>query len=146
MKLAFRVALLALALAPFAASGDSSPQVILATPGIGDGAIERFTARFSQPIVPLGDPRAASPFDVTCAVSGQGRWVDPQTFVYDFANGLPGGTVCKFKLRSGLKSVSGYAVTGQQEFSVDAGGPVARAVLPSQYDSEIEEEPFDSFV
>ncbi|WP_339426793.1 hypothetical protein, partial [Pseudomonas proteolytica] len=89
---------------------------------------------------PLGDPRAASPFDVTCAVSGQGRWVDPQTFVYDFANGLPGGTVCKFKLRSGLKSVSGYAVTGQQEFSVDAGGPVARAVLPSQYDSEIEED------
>ncbi|MES2020931.1 MAG: MG2 domain-containing protein [Pseudomonadota bacterium] len=140
MKLAFRVALLALALAPITAFGDSSPQVILATPGIGDGAIERFTARFSQPIVPLGDPRAASPFDVTCAVGGQGRWVDPQTFVYDFANGLPGGTVCKFKLRSGLKSVSGYAVTGQQEFSVDAGGPVARAVLPSQYDSEIEED------
>ncbi|WP_173939484.1 hypothetical protein, partial [Pseudomonas sp. GW460-C3] len=89
--------LLALALAPITAFGDSSPQVILATPGIGDGAIERFTARFSQPIVPLGDPRAASPFDVTCAVGGQGRWVDPQTFVYDFANGLPGGTVCKFK-------------------------------------------------
>ncbi len=140
MKLAFRMALLALAVVPFAAFGDASPQIVLATPGIGDGAIERFTARFNQPMVPLGDPRAASPFDVTCAVAGQGRWVDPQTFVYDFATGLPGGTACQFKVRSGLKSVSGYAVAGQQEFKVDAGGPVARAVLPSRYDSEIEED------
>src|ERR1700712_4625643 len=136
MKLRVRVALRALALPPLSAFGDSSPQVILATPGIGDGAIERFTARFNQPMVPLTDPRAASPFDVTCAVGGQGRWVDPQTFVYDFANGLPGGTVCKFALRDGLKSVSGYAVSGQHEFTVDAGGPVARAVLPSEDSDE----------
>ena len=140
MKLAFRIALLALAIAPIAAFGDSSPQVILATPGIGDGAIERFTARFNQPMVPLGDPRAASPFDVTCDVGGQGRWVDPQTFVYDFASGLPGGTTCKFTLRDGLKSTSGYAATGQREFTVDAGGPVARAILPGEDSSEIEED------
>jgi len=140
MKLAVRFALLGLALAPVAALGDNSPQVILATPGIGDGAIERFTARFSQPMVALGDPRATSPFGVTCAVGGEGRWVDPQTFVYEFANGLPGGTSCAFKLRDGLKSVSGYAVTGQQEFKVDAGGPVARAVLPQKYDGDIEED------
>ena len=81
MKLAVRLALLALALAPVAALGDNSPQVILATPGVGDGAIERFTARFSQPMVALGDPRAAAPFGVTCAVGGEGRWVDPQTLV-----------------------------------------------------------------
>ena len=30
--------------------------------GSPDGAIERFTARFNQPMVALGDPRAASPF------------------------------------------------------------------------------------
>ena len=61
MKLAGRLALLMVAIAPVAALGDSSPQVVLATPGIGDGAIERFTTRFSQPMVALGDPRAASP-------------------------------------------------------------------------------------
>ena len=140
MKLGFRIALLALVCVPFAAFGDASPQVILATPGIGDGAIERFTARFNQPMVPLGDPRAAAPFDVTCAVGGRGRWVDPQTFVYDFASGLPGGTTCKFALRKGLKSVSGYAATGQSEFTVDAGGPVARTVLPGGDSDEIEED------
>eukprot|EP01035_Chromulina_nebulosa_P032993 gene32993-44141_t len=129
MKLAIRLALLGLVIAPVAALGDNSPTVVLATPGIGNGAIERFTMRFSQPMVPLGDPRAASPFETTCAIAGEGRWVDPQTYVYDFKQGLPGGTQCSFKLRANLKSVAGYAVGGQQEFKVDAGGPVARAVL-----------------
>lgn len=141
MKLAFRLALLGLALAPVAALGDNSPQVVLATPGIGaGGSIQTFTARFSQPMVPLGDPRAPAPFGVTCAVGGEGRWVDPQTFVYDFAGPLPGGTTCSFAIRDGLKSVAGYAVTGQQEFKVDAGGPVVRAVLPERYNGEIEED------
>jgi len=140
MKVTGRIALLMLALAPVAALGDSSPQVVLATPGIGDGAIERFTTRFSQPMVALGDPRAASPYDVKCDVGGTGRWVDPQTFVYEFANGLPGGTTCSFTIHDKLKSVSGYEVTGQRVFKVDAGGPVARAVLPAQYDGEIEED------
>jgi uncharacterized protein YfaS (alpha-2-macroglobulin family) len=141
MKLAVRLALLGLAISPVTAFGDNSPQIVMATPGIGTGgSIQAFTVRFSQPMVALGDPRAASPYGVTCAVSGAGRWVDPQTYVYDFASPLPGGTTCSFKLRDGLKSVSGYAVTGQQEFKVDAGGPVARAVLPAQFDGEIEED------
>ncbi|MDF0488093.1 MG2 domain-containing protein [Sphingomonas sp. H39-1-10] len=140
MKVVGRIALLMMALAPVAALGDASPQVVMATPGIGDGAIERFTTRFSQPMVALGDPRAASPYDVTCAVGGTGRWVDTQTYVYEFANGLPGGTTCSFTIHDKLKSVSGYEVTGQRVFKVDAGGPVARAVLPAQYDGEIEED------
>ena len=140
MKLAVRLAWLALAFAPLAASADNSPQVVLATPGIGNGAIERFTVRFSQPIVALGDPRAASPFKVGCAVAGQGRWIDQQTYVYEFANPLPGGTACSFDLVDGLKSVAGYAVGGQRSFRVDAGGPVARAVLPSRYGGEVEED------
>ena len=141
MKLALRLALLALVVAPVAALGDNSPQVVMATPGVGDGgSIRSFTARFSQPMVPLGDPRAPSPFGVTCPVEGEGRWVDPQTYVYEFGSGLPGGTSCSFAVKRGLKSVSGYAVTGQQEFKVDAGGPVARAVMPGQYGGEIEED------
>ena len=57
MKLVARVAILALALTPIgaiAAFGDNSPQVEMATPGIGDGAIERFTVRFTEAMVPLG--------------------------------------------------------------------------------------------
>ena len=113
MKLVARLGILALVAAPLgaiAAFGDNSPQVEMATPGVGNGAIERFTARFNTAMVPLGDPRAASPFAVECPVGGEGRWVDQQTFVYEFSTPLPGGVTCKFKRREKLKSLSGYDV------------------------------------
>lgn len=143
MKLGVRLAILALVAAPFgaiAALGDDSPQVELATPGVGDGAIERFTVRFNQPMVPLGDPRATAPFDVECPVAGQGRWVDQRTFVHEFASPLPGGVTCTFALKPKLKTLAGYQVVGQSRFTVDSGGPIARAVLPSRYGGEIEED------
>ncbi len=140
MRLGWRVAMLALALAPVAALGDNHPQVVMATPGVGGGAIERFTVRFSQPMVALGDPRAADPFTEACAVAGQGCWIDPQTFVYEFGSPLPGGASCTFKLRDGLKSAGGDLVTGQTRFTVDAGGPRARAVLPEGRGDAIEED------
>src|SRR3546814_7346917 len=46
------------------ATADTVPQVTLATPGssgTGDGTITRFTLRFSEDMVPLGDPRAPAP-------------------------------------------------------------------------------------
>jgi uncharacterized protein YfaS (alpha-2-macroglobulin family) len=140
MKLPMRLALLALVMSPIAALGDSSPSVVMATPGLGDGAIERFTLRFSQSMVPLGDPRAAGPVKVTCGTPGEGRWADQSTYVWEFRTPLPGGAQCRFDLLEKLRSASGYAVTGQRSFTVDAGGPTARAVLPGQYGGEIEED------
>ena len=136
-----RLALLALAFGPAAASGDNTPQVVMATPGTGDqGTIDRFTVRFSDAMVPLGDPRALGPFTVTCPVGGTGRWTDQTTYVYEFANPLPGGLTCAFGLRPGLASLGGAAVGGQQKFMVDTGGPTARAVLPGRYGGDIEED------
>jgi uncharacterized protein YfaS (alpha-2-macroglobulin family) len=138
VNLLARIAILAAALAPLTAQGDTAPRVTLATPGIGDGAIERFTLRFSSAMVPLGDPRAKAPATTGCA--GEGRWVDQATWVYDFAKPLPGGTTCQFDLADKLKSVAGYAVAGTSSFKVDAGGPIARAVLPGRWDGAIEED------
>ncbi|PKP92662.1 MAG: alpha-2-macroglobulin, partial [Alphaproteobacteria bacterium HGW-Alphaproteobacteria-16] len=138
--LARLAALVALALTPIAAWGDASPQVVLATPGMGDGAIERYTIRFNQAMVPLGDPRAAAPVKVTCPVGGEGRWVDQQTFVHEFAAPLPGGTTCRIELVDNLKSLSGFGVTGTRSFTVDAGGPTVKAMLPSRWGGEIEED------
>lgn len=140
MKLPIRVALLALVLTPVIAASANDPRVVLATPGIGGGAIERFTLRFNEAMVPLGDPRAQAPATVECPVAGTGRWADQQTYVHEFASGLPGGVSCTFKLRDKLKSLAGYEVNGSREFKVDSGGPIARAVLPAQYDGEIEED------
>ncbi len=135
MRLTKLLAVLAIVVAPVAAFGGDSPHVTLATPNIADGSITRFTVRFSDAIVPLGDPRAASPLKVDCAIAGSGRWADPQTYVWDFAQPLPGGTACTLATRDGLKSTAGYAVDAGR-FTVDAGGPVARAVLPTYGDIE----------
>ena len=79
MRGAMRWAVLAMALAPVAAFGDNSPQVVLAQPGVGGaaGAVERYTIRFNQPMVPLGDPRSPAPFTTACA--GTGRWRRPSS-------------------------------------------------------------------
>jgi len=133
-------ALGAAVLGPVAASGDSAPQVVVATPGIASGAVERYTVRFSEPMVALGDPRAQGPWKVICPVNGTGRWVDPATFVHEFEKPLPGGLTCTFDLRSGLTSAKGIAVAGASHFTVDTGGPTARVVLPGEYDGQIEED------
>ncbi|MEK6637288.1 MAG: MG2 domain-containing protein [Pseudomonadota bacterium] len=128
---------------PIIALSDAAPQVTLAVPGTAGGnagVIDRFTLRFSENMVPLGDPRAAPPVGVTCPVGGTGRWVDPQTFVHEFASALPGGLTCAVKLRDDLKSARGVGVTGQRAFTIDTGGPSARAVLPGSYDGDIEED------
>ncbi len=131
-----------LALLPVAAASDVVPQVTLAVPGSGDpnsGAIERFTLRFSEAIVPLGDPRATAPAKLECAVASTGRWIDPQTYIFDFASALPGGITCKVSLREGLASMRGVSVGGQQYFTIDTGGPSARSVLTGQ-GGDIEED------
>lgn len=135
-----RWAVLLLAFAPVMASGDTAPQVTMATPGSAGGAIERFTVRFSEPMVPLGDPRSQGPFAVTCPVAGQGRWIDQTTYAHEFEKPLPGGISCGFVLREGLKTLRGAAVSGQQRFTVDTGGPSARAVLPTGYGGDVAED------
>jgi uncharacterized protein YfaS (alpha-2-macroglobulin family) len=137
MRLSVKLGLLAMALAPVAAFGDNSPQVILAQPGIAGGAVERYTVRFSQPMAPLGDPRAKAPLTTACA--GQGRWVDGQTWVFDFAAPLPGGTRCTFTSASGTRSLAGYTLN-ELNLTVEAGGAVARGVLPAADSGEIEED------
>jgi uncharacterized protein YfaS (alpha-2-macroglobulin family) len=134
------VALLAFLSLPFAASSESTPQVTLATPGnSGAGAIVRYTLRFSEAMVPLGDPRAKAPAKLTCGVKANGRWADNQTFVFEFDRPLPGGLSCEVALVDGLKSARGADVSGTRSFTIDTGGPSARAILPEE-SSDIEED------
>ncbi len=136
-----RLLVLMLALAPAAAISDIAPQVVLAIPGSSDpasGAIVRFTLRFSEAMVPLGDPRATPPAKVTCPVTATGRWIDAQTFSFDFERDLPGGISCTIALRDRLATVRGVQVGGTRNFTIDTGGPSARAVIAGS-DGGIEE-------
>ncbi|PZQ23793.1 MAG: alpha-2-macroglobulin [Sphingopyxis macrogoltabida] len=133
---------LGLAMAATAAA-DTVPQVTLATPGssgTGDGTITRFTLRFSEDMVPLGDPRATAPAKHDCKVPAEGRWVDTRTWVLEFDRPLPGGQSCHVELRSGLTTARGVNVVGNDRFAIDTGGPSARAVLVGGTYDGIEED------
>src|SRR5262245_46926416 len=90
--------------------------------------VRQVTARFSAPMVPIGDPRAVvNPFTIDCAPSGKGRWVDSRTWVFDFDKDLPAGVRCTFTVRDGLAALSGEPIGGERSFDFDTGGPAVRS-------------------
>jgi hypothetical protein len=113
--------------------------------------VRQATARFSEPIVALGDPRvSADVFGVDCqgapaaaaATRGRGRWVDATQWVYDFAQDLPPGLHCTFTLAKGLRALGGALVGGPREFRFTTGGPTAREVMPNEYQAIAEDQRF----
>lgn len=120
------------------AAEPGDPHVALFSPQGTVKGVRQVSARFSEPMVPLGDPRSPEdPFDITCPESGTARWVDSRTWVYDFTHALPGGVRCTFRLRPGLTTLAGKAVAGQPEFAFSTGGPAIRSHTPYE---EVEEE------
>jgi len=128
-NLAWVFVVLALALAaPLRVFGDTSTSVTNAIIGRDSAGITRFTLHFSAPMVPLG--QQSTPLAMTCAVPGQGRWIDPQTYVWEFARPLPAGLSCKATLNDGLKNAAGGDLGGTMRFPIDSGGPAVLAILP----------------
>lgn len=101
--------------------------------------VRQVTARFSEPMVPLGDPRLEDPFISGCPEKGRGRWVDGKNWVYDFERDLPAGLVCEFKLKPELKTLAGGTLEGPQMFSFSTGGPAVRASRPEEGSNRIDE-------
>ncbi|QAY75304.1 alpha-2-macroglobulin [Sphingosinicella sp. BN140058] len=130
-----------LALVPIVASADTPPSVVFAEPGTNGSAITRFTMRFSEAMVPLGQGLSGRPpIRMACKVDGKGRWVDPTTYVWDFDTALPGDTICTAELRDGLTTLDGSVVGGTQRFEIDSGGPTPKAVLTGSSGDGIEED------
>jgi len=102
--------------------------------------VRQAVARFSQPMVAFGDLRAESPFDVDCAVPGSGRWVDAQTWSYDFERDLPGATACRFTLKPNAHDLAGQPLAGRRAYGVATGGPAVLKSLPNEGESGIDEQ------
>ncbi|HKU16140.1 MAG TPA: MG2 domain-containing protein [Steroidobacteraceae bacterium] len=118
-----------------------SAQVELFSPQGTARQVRQVTARFTAPIVTLGDPRLPDPFDVQCPGGpGQGRWADPRNWVYDFDEDLPAGLRCTFTLRPQLRTAAGGELTGTRKFSFDTGGPGIAASYPREGWEAIDEE------
>src|SRR3984957_15929002 len=89
------------------AVGGGSPSVVPFSPQGTVKQVRQVTARFSEPMVPLGDPRdTTAPFEIDCPEHGAGPWIDTRNWSYAFDQDLPAGVRCTFKLRAGLKSLA----------------------------------------
>ncbi|HEY6874038.1 MAG TPA: MG2 domain-containing protein [Geobacteraceae bacterium] len=102
--------------------------------------VRQANARFSEPMTTFGDPRNESPFDISCAEKGAGRWADVKNWVYDFDRDLPAGVNCSFTLREGLKTLAGKGVGGDRVFSFSTGGPAIMSARPHDGSDHIDEE------
>jgi uncharacterized protein YfaS (alpha-2-macroglobulin family) len=120
------------------------PAATVAAPGFSPlgstKSVRQAQARFATPMVALGDPRLPTPFTIDCAAAGNGRWVDSRTWVYDFAEDLPGGLRCRFTLQPGLRDLGGRTVQASEPFTFDTGGPSVTASLPYEGSESIDEE------
>ncbi len=101
--------------------------------------VRQVTARFAEPMVPLGDPRQLDPFDIDCPAAGSGRWVDARNWAFDFDEDLPAGLSCRFVLRKGLATLTGNPVAPGQSFAFSTGGPAILQSLPYDGDRGIDE-------
>jgi alpha-2-macroglobulin len=114
------------------ASAQEGPHVEIFSPqGVVKG-VRQVTARFSEQIVPFGDPRLVEPFDIKCPEKGQTRWADAKNWIYDFDRDLPAGVKCEFALKTGLKTLAGSPVSGQQQFFFSTGGPAIKISYPPE--------------
>jgi uncharacterized protein YfaS (alpha-2-macroglobulin family) len=102
--------------------------------------VRQAVARFSSNMVPFGDLRAASPFDVDCGVPGAAHWIDARTWSYDFERDLPGAAVCRFTLKADAHDLAGKPLAGRREFRVGTGGPAVLEMLPREGSSGIDEQ------
>jgi hypothetical protein len=113
------------------AAEPAGPRVVAFSPQGTIKEVRQVSARFSEAMVPFGDPRPVrDPFAITCPESGSGRWVDSRTWVYDFTRDLPGGVRCTFRLRPGLTTLTRKPVGGQSEFAFSTGGPAIQSHTP----------------
>jgi hypothetical protein len=113
------------------AAAGPSPRVESFSPEGLAKNVRQVAVRFSQPMVAFGDPRPATDlFAIDCAEKGVARWVDERSWVYDFAQDLPAGLVCRFTLQPETKSLAGARAAGRREFRFTTGGPAVKTIQP----------------
>ncbi|MGH8570752.1 MAG: Ig-like domain-containing protein, partial [Gammaproteobacteria bacterium] len=132
--------LLALVLLSVVPAAFAEPQVESFSPQGTVKGVRQVAARFSEPMVPFGDPRLGEPFAIDCPEAGKGRWADARNFVYDFERELPAGVRCTFTLNPELRTLDGKPLTGSQLFAFSTGGPAVRLSAPYDGASDIDEE------
>ncbi|MFO1436315.1 MAG: hypothetical protein U1F34_08210, partial [Gammaproteobacteria bacterium] len=102
--------------------------------------VRQVAVRFTEQMVPFGDPRLVEPFDIDCPATGKARWADRRNWVYDFDGDLPAGVRCTFTLKKDLKTLAGAAVSGDATYTFSTGGPAIMQQMPYEGTVTLDEE------
>lgn len=142
MKRLFVVSALGLGLAFCGlARGEQEARIVSFAPQGEVKGVSQVRAGFSEPMVPLGDPRRSiEPFEVNCPESGRARWADSKNWIYEFEKDLPAGIRCEFSLKPETRTLSGKTLGGQLSYSFSTGGPAVVATVPYKGSKGIDEE------
>ncbi|MDL9998359.1 MG2 domain-containing protein [Variovorax sp. J22P240] len=126
---------LLLAAGAFVAGQSHALQITSLTPQGEVARIRQVVAKFDQPAVSFGDPKAPAPLALGCddaqAAKGTGRWTTEKQWVFDFENDLPPGVRCTATRVAGFKSPAGTALGGPERYQFNSGGPFIRHWQPS---------------
>lgn len=119
-----------------------APHIVMFSPQGTVKNIRQVQVRFSESMVPFGNPRGGmiEPFTIECPVQGTPRWVDDRNWVYDFARDLPTGIRCLFTVKSDLQTLAGQDLTGTKAFTFSTGGPAIITSIPFEGAQSIDEE------
>ena len=125
---------------PFVHAEDGPRVEVFSPQGVVKG-VRQVRVQFSEAMVPFGDPMGSiEPFEIDCSEKGAFRWADQRNWALDFDNDLPAGIRCEFRLKPGLKSLSGREIVGKKVFSFSTGGPAIKSSTPYEGDDGIDEE------
>lgn len=103
--------------------------------------VSQIRIEFTAPAVRFGAMNAEAPLSGECLKGGEGRWIDPLNWVFDFKEPLPGGLRCRLNLAA-LKAVDGRALEGKKEFSFTTGGASVKSVFPETWNELDEDQSF----
>ncbi|MES2633389.1 MAG: MG2 domain-containing protein [Pseudomonadota bacterium] len=106
--------------------------------------VRQVVAKFDEPAVTFGDPKAPAPISLSCsdtqATKGTARWNNDREWVFQFEADLPPGVTCTLQTNAGFKSPKGAELPkGNWRFST--GGPFVQQLRPGTY-QRIDEEQF----
>ncbi len=128
-------------IAPVLAQVPDGPRVEVFSPQGTVKGIRQVSARFSDPMVPFGDPRGMiDPFDINCPEKGVARWADVRNWIIDFERDLPAGVRCEFALKLALKTLAGKELAGQRNYAFSTGGTAIKSSTPREGSRSIDEE------
>ncbi len=115
----------------------SAPRVIDAIPQGKVRDVRQIRVQFSDPVQPFGVVQSPEvPYQVDCRfslgviVKGQGRFIDPKNWVYEFESELPPGVECTVRPNAAFQTMNREKLSGATVFAFNTGGPSITSISP----------------